>query len=61
MPDVLKVLVLIPILIGGGIAILVLSYLLVPILIVCTVFLIAYALVKVLQEIEADEKKRKEN
>jgi len=58
--ELLKVIALIPILVGGSIAVMVLSYLLVPLFVVTFVGLIAYGVVKVLQELEAAEIKEKE-
>lgn len=58
--ELLKVIALIPILVGGSIAVMVLSYLLVPLFVVTFVGLIAYGVVKVLQELEATEIKEKE-
>ena len=46
---------IIPLLIGGAIAIMILSYLVVPVLVVSAVGLIAYAFIQVLEE---DKKRR---
>ena len=58
MPDSLKALAIVPLLIGGAIAFMILSYLLVPMLIVGFMFLVAYSLIKILKEIEEEESKK---
>ena len=55
MPTFLKTLALAPLLIGGSIAMMMLAYLFVPLLVVSFFILVAYGIVKVLQDIEARE------
>lgn len=61
MPDSLKALSLVPLIIGGAIALMILSYMIVPILVVCFVALVVYTFLKVSQEIEEDEKNSKKD
>ena len=60
MPDSLKALAVVPLILGGAFAVMLLSYLIVPIIVVCSIALVAYTLIKVLKEIDSEEKEKEE-